>query len=272
LDRKVAKGQSIGLRVARGSEEREIPGVVLSFDRAQGFISLEIEGEREEKISLPKGKEVTIVGRMPDSDLDIPCVVADGSQFPVVICRGVDRRDHLRVNTFLNLTYRLVERELLEMDPEALLLRIQEEMGDGDGAFEPLSEELDLETLNPKLLALLESMSKKLDRILSLLQGAREGDSPGVIPVNISGSGLRFAVRERMKAKEVLAVRIVLPLTPPVPVVFLGEVRRVRKKRDGEFEIAVKFMIIDELDREKIVHYTFKRMRESIRNRKIKGP
>jgi hypothetical protein len=31
-------------------------------------------------------------------------------------------------------------------------------------------------------------------------------------------------------------------------------------------------MIIDELDREKIVHYTFKRMRESIRNRKIKGP
>jgi hypothetical protein len=174
LDRKVAKGQSIGLRVARGSEEREIPGVVLSFDRAQGFISLEIEGEREEKISLPKGKEVTIVGRMPDSDLDIPCVVADGSQFPVVICRGVDRRDHLRVNTFLNLTYRLVERELLEMDPEALLLRIQEEMGDGDGAFEPLSEELDLETLNPKLLALLESMSKKLDRILSLLQDESE--------------------------------------------------------------------------------------------------
>ncbi|NIQ40011.1 MAG: hypothetical protein GTN81_15730 [Proteobacteria bacterium] len=44
----------------------------------------------------------------------------------------------------------------------------------------------------------------------------------------------------------------------------------MRQKENGEFEIAVKYLVIDEMDREQIVRYGFKRMRESIRNRRKK--
>ena len=74
-----------------------------------------------------------------------------------------------------------------------------------------------------------------------------------------------------MEAGQLLAIRIVLPLSPPAPVVFVSEVRRVKEKEKGEFEIAVKFVAIGEADQEKIVHYAFKRMRESIRSRRNKA-
>jgi hypothetical protein len=268
LNRRLEDGQLIALRIATGVVEKEFPGVVRSFDGTRRLISLEIVDPTDKKGVFLPGKEATIVGRPPDLDLDIPCVVAEAKEFPVLICRGVDRRNHLRINPFLSLSYRTVERELYETDPEGFLFRFQEEMRNDEGSFEALRDELDPEIFNPTLLSLFENMNKKLDRILSLFEGGRDVESRGVIPVNISGSGLRFTIHENMEAGKLLAVRIVLPLSPPAPVVFVAEVRRVREKANGEFEIAAKYLAIDEADRDKIVHYTFKRMRESIRSHK----
>lgn len=270
LNKRLENGQRIALRLANGVEEKQFAGVVRSFDRVRGLISLEIEGQMGKKMSFPPGKEGTIVGRTPHSDLDLPCVLTGESRFPILVCRGVDRRNHLRVNAFLRVKYRPVNKELYEADPQGFLLRVQEEMGNGESSLEVLTEQLEGETLNPNLLCLLGDMSKKLDRILSLLGGEGEGQSTEVTAVNISGSGLRFTARERIEARTLLAMRIVLPLSPPVAVVLLGEVKRVRAKGQGEFETAVKFVAIDEADQEKIVHYAFKRMRESIRNRRRK--
>lgn len=270
MNKRLENGQPVALRVATGAEEKEFPGVVRLFDRVRGLISLEMDGQMDEKISFLPGKKVTIVGRSPDFDLDIPCVVTEESRFPILVLRWVDRRNHLRVNTFLHLAYRSVDRKRYESDPEGLLFKVQEEMGMGESPFEAVSSELDPETVNPKLLYLLENMNQKLDRILSLLGAGQDAAFRGVVPVNISGSGLRFTAREKMEAGQLLAIRIVLPLSPPASVVFLAEVRRVMEKEKGEYEIAVKFVAIDEADQEKIVHYSFKRMRESIRNRKYK--
>lgn len=268
MNREIKDGQPVALRIAIGIEEKEFPGVIRSFDRGRGFISLEIEGKVDRRVFHPSGREVTILGRGPNVDLDIPCVVTDGSRFPLVVCRGVDRRNYLRVNTFLHLAYRPLDRTAFEADREGLLVKLREEMGHRDHAFEALRDELDSDTFDSRLLRILESLNQKIDRILSILEGPQDLESRGVVPVNLSGSGLRFTVKERMTARRLLAIRIVLPLCPPVPVVFVGEVQRVREKEDGEFEVAVKYVAIDESDREKIVHYAFKRMRESIRNRK----
>lgn len=263
-------GQHIALRVATGPEEKEFSGVVRSFDRVRGLISLEIEGQAEEQMSVVLGKEATIVGGAPDFDLDVPCIVDGESRFPILVCQKVDRRNYVRVNVFLPLKYRTVDRELYEADPEGYLLRVQEEMGNHESPFEGVTEEVDQESLPPKLLCFLTDINRKLDRILAILEEEPDFQPQGAIAVNISGSGLRFRVREKMGARKLLAIRIVLPLSPPVPVVFLGEVTRVREKGRGEFETAMKFVAIDEADREQIVHYAFKRMRKSIRNRKKK--
>jgi c-di-GMP-binding flagellar brake protein YcgR len=259
LNRTLDKGQHIALRVATGLEEKEFFGVVRSVDQKQGLISLEIGNKGAGDAAFFAGKEVTIIGRGPDVGLDLPCVVIDEDRFPVLVCRKADRRNYVRVSTFLHLNYR------------TFLVKMREEMGRGESSFESLAKELNQESRDPKLLYLLADLNRKLDRILAILTEEFDGQPREPIPVNISGSGLRFTVRERIEQRNLLAIRIVLPLSPPVPVVFLGEITRVREKGKKEFEIAVKYVAIDELDREQIVQYGFKRMRESIRNRKKNG-
>jgi len=271
LKRTLENGQPIALRIATGPEEKEFLGILRSFDQDQGLIYLEIGSQNRWQAGFFAGKAVTIVGQSPGSDLDLPCVVVEENRFPILVCRKVDRRNYVRVSAFLHLQYHIVKRELYEADPEGCLLRIREEMGSGRSAFEALADELAQESLDPKILSLLTDMSKKLDRILAILERDQNGQPPEAIPVNISGSGIRFTIRERIEARQLLAIRVVLPLSPPAPVVFLGEITRVRDKGKGEFEIAVKYIAIDEMDREQIVHYGFKRMRESIRNRRKKA-
>lgn len=270
LNKIIENGQRIALRIATGPKEKEFPGIVRSYDQVRELISLEIEGLTEEQLSFLLGKETTIVGRDFDFDLDLPCVVAEESQFPILVCRKVDRRNHVRVNAFLHLKYCTVDREIYKTDPERCLIRIQEEMGNHENSFEGLADEMDQESLSPKLMCFLTDMNSKLNRILAILEKEPDGQPQRAIAVNISGSGLRFTVREKMGVRKLLGIRIVLPLSPPVPVVFLGEVTRVREKKKGEFEIAVKYLAIDEVDRDQIVQYAFKRMREAIRDRKTK--
>jgi hypothetical protein len=274
VDRNLENGQPVALRVAMGPREDEFMGIVQNYDSSRGLVSVKVEGDSQQKASYFRGKKVTIVGRTPDVNLDLPCVVAKDSDFPVLVCQHVNRRNHVRVNTFLPLKYRHVDRSVYETDPEGFLVRIQEEMGSHEGVYEVFQEEEDEEPVHPKILALLTDMNRKLDRILMVLESQVDGQYRGPVPVNISGSGLRFQVREKIKPMSMLAVRIVLPLSPPVPIVFIGEVTRVREreKEDGSYEIAVRFVAIDEMDREEIVHYTFKRMRESVRNRNKDAP
>jgi c-di-GMP-binding flagellar brake protein YcgR len=265
------KGQRVALRVATGSEEREFRGIVRSFDGVQGQVSVEVEEESEGKITFLLGREATLVGEDPKLNIDFPCVVSGESRFPMVICQRANRRNHVRVNAFLPLKYRHLSREEYDADPEGCFARVQDEMGGLDRIVEVSTEELAEGSLDPRLLSLLTEMNRKLDRILAVLQRGLEGQSSGHLAVNISGSGVRFTVGERIRAGILLAVRIALPLAPPIPVVFIGEVTRVRDKGKGDFEIAVRFVAIDEEDREQIVHYTFKRMRESVRNRTEEG-
>gem|GEM_PF-404721 len=267
LDRNLENGQSVAIRVAMGPQEEEFPAVVRSCDPAQGLICVKIEGGSKEMASAFLGKKATIVGRTPDVNLDLPCIVAPESHFPILVCQRVNRRNHVRVNAFLPLTFRPVDRSLYETDPEGVLVRLQEELGAHEGAYETVQEEEEGEPIHPKMVALLTDMNRKLDRILAALQREQDGQPQGPMSVNISGSGFRFTVRERIEAKALLAVRTVLPLSPPATIVFIGEVTRVRDKGGGQFEIAVRFLAIDENDRDQIVHYTFKRMRESVRNR-----
>ena len=267
MDRSLESGQSVAIRVAMGPQEDEFPAVVWSCDSAEGLISVKIEGGSKERASALLGKKVTIVGRTRDFNLDLPCVVAPESQFPILVCQRVNRRNHVRVNAFLPLTFRPVDRSLYETDPEGFLVRLQEELGGHEGTYETVREEEEGEPIHPKVLALLTDMNRKLDRILAAFERKQNGQPQGPLPVNISGSGFRFTVRERIEAKALLAVRTVLPLSPPATIVFIGEVTRVRDKGGGQFEIAVRFLAIDENDRDQIIHYTFRRMRESVRNR-----
>ena len=267
LDKALDSGQRIAVRVARGAEESEFLGVVRSLDQKRGLVSLEMKNQTKGMMPFLPGKSVTIIGATPGSNLDIPCVVDEESRFPILVCRRANRRNHFRVNAFLQLKYRIVERGLYEADPDGLLAMMREEMGGSETSFEVLAEQETEESLDPRLMCLLADIRRKLDWILASLDTNLDGRRQKTMAVNISGSGLRFTVPERIGAEELLAIRITLPLSPPASVVFLGEVTRVRDKGNGQSEIAVRYLAIDEMDRDQIVRYTFKRLRESVRNK-----
>jgi len=122
----------------------------------------------------------------------------------------------------------------------------------------------------------LVSIHLKLDFIISLLM-KREVDpifneKPRL--VNISGAGMRFNVSETLRKGDVCVVKIFLPVLPVRVIRILAEVVRSEKIIEGgneRTEASFNFDMIAEEDREIIVHYTFKRQRELLREHSTKN-
>jgi len=122
----------------------------------------------------------------------------------------------------------------------------------------------------------LVSIHLKLDFIISLLM-KREVDpifneKPRLI--NISGAGIRFRTSESLHQGDICIVKIFLPVLPVRVIRILAEVVRSEKiieSGNEETEASFNFNMIAEEDREIIVHYTFKRQRELLREHGTKN-
>lgn len=75
--------------------------------------------------------------------------------------------------------------------------------------------------------------------------------------VNISGGGLRFISAEECKTGDVVEIKMMLPLLPPVPLYIYGEVTRVIPKEPG-YDIAIKFIAMNDDIRNEIVKFVAK--------------
>lgn len=128
------------------------------------------------------------------------------------------------------------------------------------------SEMRTLPDLDDKLLTdWLKMLNAKLDTLISMLVLQREGfSSLSLADVNISGGGVSFTARERYGKGEVLELKMMLPLLPPVALYAYGEVVQEESAADG-CRIAVKFIAMDEEIRDEIVKFVFKRQRDILR-------
>jgi hypothetical protein len=121
---------------------------------------------------------------------------------------------------------------------------------------------------DPALTEWLKMLNAKLDTVLSLM--TKEQDkSPRICQkkVNISGGGLSFDTHEEYKIRDLLEIKMLLPVTLSSTLYIYGEVVDVRK-RDDYFQTAVKFITIDDDIREQIVQFVFKTQRDIIRHKK----
>jgi len=93
-----------------------------------------------------------------------------------------------------------------------------------------------------------------------------------VIPpqrVNLSGGGVRFLIREKVETGTMVNLEIFLPLQRPKVVYAVATVLRINELlliRDNHtyYSIAVKFICLDERDREDIISYLFLEERNSL--------
>ncbi len=124
-----------------------------------------------------------------------------------------------------------------------------------------------------RLDAALSSVHIKLDLILSLLMEKRVDPIYRTPPIlaNISGAGIRIRAKGEFELDAYYELKILLPILPVRLIRTLGKVVRVNKvtENGGSLsEVSFRFEIISEEDRETIIHYTFKRQRELLREKK----
>lgn len=68
--------------------------------------------------------------------------------------------------------------------------------------------------------------------------------------INLSGSGVRFLCNTRCNVNDLIELRMILPVEPPVPILIYGEVVRVLESDDGYAAAAEFIAESDEIRRD----------------------
>ncbi|MFA5074322.1 MAG: PilZ domain-containing protein [Nitrospirota bacterium] len=123
-------------------------------------------------------------------------------------------------------------------------------------------------SINPRIWNMLVDMNAKLELIMEKLCLENEGlVSANNVPVNISASGIRITVNERLEPGDRVEIKMSLPSSPPVGIVTCGEVQRATSTEHGTWEIAIQFINMNDDVRDEIIQYTFQRQRELMQER-----
>lgn len=125
------------------------------------------------------------------------------------------------------------------------------------------------ETISPKLWKLLTDINTKLSLILEKLQFDAEGFIKAEIRhVNVSASGIKFRIDEKVDVGDTVEIKMLLPTCPPTGIITYGNVVRVKEIGNGQYEVALHFTDIEDEVRDEIIQYTLKRQRELIRRQR----
>ena len=125
------------------------------------------------------------------------------------------------------------------------------------------------ESIHPQLWKMLVDITTKLSLVLERLLLESEGLIKAENKeVNVSAAGIRYTTREKSEIGDVIEVKMLLPSYPPVGILTYGDVMRVLDLGNGEYEIALRFIDMDDEVRDELIQYTLKRQRELIRKQR----
>ncbi len=167
-------------------------------------------------------------------------------------------REYSRVDAHLPLQVRAVPAE------ERSEVRSRSSKECLESLFQPVPE------IEDRALAeCMRIINHKLDAILGLLGLQGEGvPALRFTKVNISGNGLSFEWDHAFEKDEFLELRFVLPHAGEAIFYVYGTVVRIREHDNGRYGVSVRYTLIDEDIREKIVKFVFEKQREHIRKQR----
>ena len=116
-------------------------------------------------------------------------------------------------------------------------------------------------------------INEKLDTVIDLLGGEKSNQNTIEVleTLNISGSGVSLVVSTSVEVGLLLDISLFIPNFPLGVFNVQGEVIRAGPKRgdnSGLFEIGIKFLDIGEEERERLIAFTFRQQRRTIRDTK----
>ncbi|HTG01757.1 MAG TPA: PilZ domain-containing protein [Nitrospirota bacterium] len=128
------------------------------------------------------------------------------------------------------------------------------------------------ETVSPRLWKMLSDMNAKLGLILERLNLEQEGLGRAAnLAVNISASGIRIPLSEHADIGDLMELKMLLPVYPPVGILVHGTVLRVEEQEQGLYRTSMQFIDLADEVRDVIIQYTLKRQRELIRRQRNRG-
>jgi hypothetical protein len=172
-----------------------------------------------------------------------------------------EKRDSFRADLATRVKIQTISREEFERLKSTKIGSVPTSvMGAGDPADEQIACLFDY----------LSRIEEKLDRVLQRLDPDCGSDvlvSYGTTQ-NISGAGISLMLDERLEAGQLVSISLSVPGFSIGFLQAYGEVVRVvpGKHHGGQsFETAIKFLIINEDEREKLISYAFRMQRKAIR-------
>ena len=186
-------------------------------------------------------------------------------------------RAHLRMDVVILMQYRkLTSEESKDLD------RIQKDEDSDD--FSPLSfslrpfmegegKEEELGNIDPFILNSLIDINLKLNLIISAISsgGKKNIFNRAPIQASLSEGGLGFTTGEEVSEGDIFLLEIMLPIFPIAVIKTLGRAVRIASLPEGGTSVGFKFINITEENRDKIVHFLFKKQREWLRINKMKS-
>ncbi|MCD6487424.1 MAG: PilZ domain-containing protein [Syntrophobacterales bacterium] len=165
-------------------------------------------------------------------------------------------RKYSRVNTYLPIETRLVSLE----EQEDLNARVSKVGIVIDAATPPeLKDKVLSEWLN--------MLNDKMDSIIKVLSSERENiSSVAFEPLNISANGMRMTSNKSYDIGSVLEIKLVLPVQPYKILYLYGEVVRV-EHNFNTFNIAVKFIRMNDEVKDELLHFDFKKHGEILKTK-----
>ena len=124
--------------------------------------------------------------------------------------------------------------------------------------------------LNNRTLVIMDHMNNKINMITN--ESLVDNTISQPTDVNISGSGIRFDTKEAFHSGEFLHLILYLPIEPSLQIEAIGQVVSCKKTASSDqnlFSTAIRFLFINETDRDEIVKYTFLKERSFLRSKEI---
>ena len=183
--------------------------------------------------------------------------------------KGEEKREFVRTDLSIQAT--LVPIDQKELGRKLSLKQIFS--SDRDEALDDPDASNSTKNAIYDLAEFLIQINEKIDRIIdSLGIDQTDGDSLQVVRTsNISGSGINMVITHPLKIGQLLDISLSIPGFPLGVFSAQGEVMRSSRLKDKEshlYEAGIRFLNLNEEQRERLISFTFRQQRKTIRQRK----
>ena len=182
-----------------------------------------------------------------------------------------EKREYVRASLNIDARVKPLEKEEVDRKHHLQSAMSSLQVPKGSPADSDRSEVQD--TTVSYLMEFMFQINEKLDKVIDMLGGEHPDQNHIHVEetVNISGSGVSFIVSSSVPVGSLLDISLFIPDFPMGMFNVQGEVIRINPGKGDEagcYEIGIKFLNLSEEERERLIEYTFRQQRRTIRDTK----